>query len=56
MRRAVDAAMDLSALAVLRSSLRARFKVSPLGGDGQLLAREVEKAYRDLWAQFCAQA
>jgi predicted O-linked N-acetylglucosamine transferase (SPINDLY family) len=54
MRRAVDAASDLSALAKLRSSLRARFKASPLGGDPALLARDMEKAYRELWTRYCS--
>jgi predicted O-linked N-acetylglucosamine transferase (SPINDLY family) len=54
MRRAADAASDVGALAALRSSLRARFKASPLGGDPALLARDMESAYRKLWNECCS--
>jgi len=56
MRRAVDAASDLGALAELRASLRARFKASPLGGEPALLARDVESVYRKLWSEYCSRA
>jgi predicted O-linked N-acetylglucosamine transferase (SPINDLY family) len=55
MRRAVDAASDVPALARLRSELRARFKASPLGGNPAALAREMEKVYRELWKGYCSQ-
>lgn len=50
--RAVAAATDLSALTAVRAGLRARFEVSPLR-DAAGLARSVERAYRQLWAEYC---
>jgi predicted O-linked N-acetylglucosamine transferase (SPINDLY family) len=56
MRRAVAAASDLSALAHLRATLRQKFKASPLGGNPEALAREIEAAYRQLWIEYCARS
>ena len=51
--KAVDAAGDLEALAVLRAGLRPRFEASPLR-DAHGLAAATETAYRDLWRAWLA--
>jgi predicted O-linked N-acetylglucosamine transferase (SPINDLY family) len=51
---AVGLAQDLPRLLTLRSSLRTRVCRSPLM-DGPRFARQVEKVYRDIWTQWCAQ-
>jgi predicted O-linked N-acetylglucosamine transferase (SPINDLY family) len=43
---------DLGRLAKLRSTLRARMRVSPLM-DYEGFARDVERAYRAMWRQWC---
>jgi predicted O-linked N-acetylglucosamine transferase (SPINDLY family) len=50
--KAVAAASDIPALADLRSTLRDRFEASPLR-DAPGLARAVERAYRQLWTEYC---
>lgn len=50
--RAGAVAADLAALADLRSSLRSRFRESPLG-DGPRFARNFEAALRQMWRQWC---
>ena len=50
--RAVTAARDLTALALLRTELRARVAASPLC-DAPGLARATEQAYRALWQRWC---
>jgi predicted O-linked N-acetylglucosamine transferase (SPINDLY family) len=52
--RAATAASNTAALARLRQSLRDKFKASPIGSDSEGLAREVEQAYRTLWADYCS--
>jgi predicted O-linked N-acetylglucosamine transferase (SPINDLY family) len=51
---AVGLAQDLPRLMTLRSSLRTHVCRSPLM-DGPGFARQVEKVYRDIWTQWCAQ-
>ncbi len=46
-------ANNLEGLAVMRSSLRARFEASPMR-DGPGLARAIEAGYRQLWRDWCA--
>jgi predicted O-linked N-acetylglucosamine transferase (SPINDLY family) len=53
--RAVELANDREGLALLRSSLRGRMKNSSLT-DGERLAVEIEAAYREMWAEWCAKA
>jgi predicted O-linked N-acetylglucosamine transferase (SPINDLY family) len=50
--RAIAAAADLAVLAELRSRLREAMKSSPIM-DGAGLARELERAYRTMWREFC---
>ena len=50
---AVEKSRDVQALAKLRESLRARFLASPLS-DGKGLTREIERAFRALWIEWCA--
>lgn len=45
-------AADVPRLAGLRAGLRARFAASPLGSPG-VLARDIEAAYRGMWADWC---
>ncbi|HKZ96930.1 MAG TPA: tetratricopeptide repeat protein, partial [Hyphomicrobiaceae bacterium] len=52
--KAVAAAENVAALALLRSTLRDRFKASPLGADPAALAREIEAVYRQLWSDYCS--
>jgi len=54
--RAATAASNIDALARLRETLRARFKASPIGTDSIGLAREIERAYRVLWREYCARS
>jgi predicted O-linked N-acetylglucosamine transferase (SPINDLY family) len=49
---AVDLARDLPRLARLRAALRPRMEASPLM-DGARFARNLETAFRGLWAQWC---
>ena len=51
--KAVSAAADLPALAILRAGMRERFLASPLG-DAPGLTRSMERAYRSLWRRWCA--
>jgi len=46
-------AADLPRLAGLRAELRGRFAASPLGSPA-VLARDIEAAYRGMWAAWCA--
>lgn len=48
-------AADLPRLATLRSGMRGRFATSPLGSPA-VLARDIEAAYRAMWAAWCATA
>ena len=50
----VRLASDVAALAALRAAIRPRIAASPLM-DAQGFARDIEAAYRNLWAQWCAQ-
>ncbi|QUD87231.1 O-linked N-acetylglucosamine transferase, SPINDLY family protein [Phenylobacterium montanum] len=52
--RAIAAAGDLPALAELRAGLRMRMQASPLG-DGPGLAHNLERVYRGLWREWCAE-
>jgi protein O-GlcNAc transferase len=52
---AARAASDLAALAPLRSGLRDRVTASPFC-DGPALTRNLEAAYRAMWADWCAKA
>jgi predicted O-linked N-acetylglucosamine transferase (SPINDLY family) len=49
---AAGLAKDLSCLAELRRTLRARMRASPLM-DGARFARDVEAAYRRMWRDWC---
>ncbi|MGA2441859.1 MAG: tetratricopeptide repeat protein [Tepidisphaeraceae bacterium] len=51
---AAGLALDLPRLITLRSKLRTQVSRSPLM-DGPRFARQVEKVYRDIWTQWCAQ-
>jgi predicted O-linked N-acetylglucosamine transferase (SPINDLY family) len=51
-RIAAECAADLQSLAGIRAAMRERLRVSPLL-DGVQFARDVERAYRDLWRQWC---
>lgn len=51
--RAASLAGDLEHLAALRLTLRERMKASPLN-DGPRFAREVERAFRWMWREWCA--
>jgi predicted O-linked N-acetylglucosamine transferase (SPINDLY family) len=51
--RAVALASDLPKLAELRAGLRERMEQSPLC-DGPRVARTLEQAYRQMWAERCA--
>ncbi|MBM3554299.1 MAG: tetratricopeptide repeat protein, partial [Alphaproteobacteria bacterium] len=53
--KAVRLASDLDRLAMLRSTLRPRLKVSPIG-DPALYAAAIETAYRGLWKDWCRAA
>ena len=46
---------DLPRLASLRAGMRSRFAASPLGSPG-VVARDIEAAYRAMWAAWCATA
>ena len=48
-------AQDLPALAGLRANLRGMMERSP-NADGRACARNLERAFRDMWIQWCAQA
>jgi predicted O-linked N-acetylglucosamine transferase (SPINDLY family) len=50
---AVELAHDVPRLAALRASLRPRMVQSPLM-DGARFAANVERAYRQMWGQWCA--
>ena len=50
--RAIAVAADLETLAALRLRLRETMQNSPIM-DGAGLARELERAYRDMWKHFC---
>ncbi len=52
-RLAIDLAADLPRLTQLRSNLREKMRTSPLM-DAPRFARNMEKAYRDMWASFLA--
>ena len=52
-RIAVKLAGEISRLAELRATLRARMAASPLM-DGPRFARDVEHAYREMWRAWCA--
>ncbi len=52
--KAIAAAGDLPALAELRAGLRMRMQASPLG-DGPGLAHQLERTYRSLWREWCAE-
>ncbi len=49
---AMRAAADLDHLAFLRRTLRGRFQSSPLGRP-ELVTREMEAAYREMWRRAC---
>jgi predicted O-linked N-acetylglucosamine transferase (SPINDLY family) len=51
-RSAVELAGDRQRLAELRSSLRQRMRSSPLM-DGPAYARQIERAYRQMWQAWC---
>jgi predicted O-linked N-acetylglucosamine transferase (SPINDLY family) len=51
-RRATALAQDLPALAAFRADLRERMNRSPLT-DASRLARNLEKAYREMWQSWC---
>jgi len=48
-------AADLPRLGALRAGLRGRFAASPLGSPA-VVARDIEAAYRGMWAAWCAPA
>jgi protein O-GlcNAc transferase len=50
---ATSVAMDLPALAAMRTGLRDRMKKSPLT-DSVGFVRGIETAYRDMWRNWCA--
>ena len=50
---AAGLAADVKKLAALRANLRQRMSDSPLC-DGQVFARKVETAYREIWRAWCA--
>lgn len=52
---AITLAGDVDRLAEMRRQLRTRLSASPLC-DGPQFARNVEKAYRDMWRQWCRNA
>jgi protein O-GlcNAc transferase len=52
-RIAVELAMNPVKLAKLRAALRASMLASPLT-DGPGFAREMDEAYRDMWAKWCS--
>ena len=52
-RRAIAVASDLDALAELRRTMRDRVRASPLM-NGQLIARRIEEAYRQMWRTWCS--
>ena len=52
-RLATDLAADLPRLAGLRATLRARMKASAFM-DGPRFAKNVERAYREMWRAWCA--
>ena len=54
-RITADLARDLPRLAVLRGTLRERMRNSPLM-DAPRFARDIERAYREMWRQWCAPA
>jgi protein O-GlcNAc transferase len=51
--KAVDLGTDLGRLSVVRAKLRQEMQASPLL-DEQRYVREVEAAYREMWARWCA--
>jgi len=51
-RLATDLANDLPRLSALRSELRERMRRSPIC-DAPQFVRDVEAAYRDMWARWC---
>ncbi|MBI3709308.1 MAG: glycosyltransferase, partial [Proteobacteria bacterium] len=50
--KACEAARDLDRLAALRGGLRRRIAASPFGDPAQY-CRAVERAYRELWRDWC---
>jgi len=53
-RIASELAADRAALSQYRATLRVRLEASPIM-DGPTYARDLEKVFRDLWSQWCAQ-
>jgi predicted O-linked N-acetylglucosamine transferase (SPINDLY family) len=51
-RIAEKAAADVESLAEVRRGLRDRMRRSPL--DGHIVTREIERAYRTMWREWCA--
>ena len=51
LQSAVNAVLDLPALSAARESLRG--KLAPLLNDGRAHTLELEKAYRNMWRQWC---
>ena len=51
---ATELAANLPRLALLRSSLRGQMAASPVT-DAPRFARNVERAYRDIWRAWCAE-
>jgi predicted O-linked N-acetylglucosamine transferase (SPINDLY family) len=53
-QKAIELANDLDRLDALRSGMRSRFEASPLRDEAGF-TRELEDAYRNMWADWCAQ-